>query len=989
MHALACYYSFMSIKVSIIVPFYNLGKFLDEAIDSVVKQSFSDWEVLIIDDGSTEVDSILALKKYEASKFDERINVIHTQNSGLPKARNLGISKAKGDYIICLDADDKIAKNYLRDAVKVFAESDENLAIVNTWIQEFDNSTKLQQLPDYDELAITASNVISVAAMFRKSVWQEVNGYPIHEPRGYEDWGFWLSIVAKGYKWTTLPKAYFYYRIRENSMLSGSRKNHNHLYAQIIGNNEDYFKKNIKEILIRNNFYLNDAHKYITDLEKSLKLNKEVVEKYSKTIDKLEFQIYEIHQKLFYKIYLEFKNNKNFPRKITKILKLLLPKTLTRILNHIYSRANEFRTGIYRLLTTKRIKIDEYDSNKPLVSVIMPCYNYGRFLAEAIESIVDQTWADWELFVINDGSTEEETNIVFRELETQYKTDSRIKFISQKNSGVSATRNNGIRLSQGKYICCLDADDKLAATYLEKCLLKLEADNLDICYTSAKLFDKENSIINVGPININDIFAGNSITTTALFKRDLALKVGGYAEDMKRGYEDWDFWLKLLKEGAKSGYIIEPIFLYRRHGNSLTNKTDLIHNELVEELKRRHHNYDSRLVARVHNRYYAVENPLSNILPRLPRFNKDKKRNIVFAMPYPILGGAEVLTYSILKHLVKENYGISFFLYDRASANSGDRLSDFYELSKDIWNIAELFSPNEQQKSLLEYLINTRGITSLFIAGNPTVHNHLKWLKKRFANIRIIDQQYNTIGHVAKNISNQKYIDITNSDNNSVIAYFRKLGRPDSKLNQIQTGVDVSKEFNPEVFKGKLDIPKHILKNKKFIVSYIGRWSEEKGPDIFVQIADSLRERKDILFVMAGDGPMRENIMEMVGLMGFSDTLYIPGIIDTKSLLKVSSICVIPSRMDGYPLIALESQSMGVPIVASKVGGLPEVIRDKKTGRIVEPEAVNEFKIAIESIIKNNEVYNQYSSNARVHAVKHFDLEKMSREYEQLIINNK
>jgi len=114
---------------------------------------------------------------------------------------------------------------------------------------------------------------------------------------------------------------------------------------------------------------------------------------------------------------------------------------------------------------------EEWPADKPLVSVIIPCYNYGMFIKGAIESVLAQTFQRFEILVINDGSTDESTMYVLHNLCYE-----KTKIVHQANQGLAQTRNNGAAQAAGKYICYLDPDDFIEPTYLEKTLSLLESD---------------------------------------------------------------------------------------------------------------------------------------------------------------------------------------------------------------------------------------------------------------------------------------------------------------------------------------------------------------------------------------------------------------------------------------------------------------------------------------------------------------------------------
>ncbi|MBN2568708.1 MAG: glycosyltransferase family 2 protein [Deltaproteobacteria bacterium] len=201
-------------KVSVIIPCFNQGLYLDEAVDSVLAQTFQDFEILVVDDGSTDAETVKILKDYARSKT----RVIHTNNQGLAAARNNGVREAQGTYILPLDADDKIGEGYLEDAVHILAQYPE-IGIVYCEASYFGVQEGRWDLPEYSLDKIMNHNVIFCTALFRKADWAAVGGYNVNMVYGWEDWDFWLSLIHRGLKVYRIPKIYFYYRLREDSMV--------------------------------------------------------------------------------------------------------------------------------------------------------------------------------------------------------------------------------------------------------------------------------------------------------------------------------------------------------------------------------------------------------------------------------------------------------------------------------------------------------------------------------------------------------------------------------------------------------------------------------------------------------------------------------------------------------------------------------------------------------------------------------------------------
>lgn len=200
----------------------------------------------------------------------------------------------------------------------------------------------------------------------------------------------------------------------------------------------------------------------------------------------------------------------------------------------------------------------------PKVSVIIPCYNLGQFLHEAISSVLEQTWQDFEIIVVNDGSTEEETRAI---LSTG--TWPKTRVIHQKNLGVSAARNRGISEAKGEFILPLDADDRIRAYYLERAVSALEKDrSVGIVFGRASYFGEWQGPMPLPSYSQEEMLWNNCIFSAALFRREDWKKVGGYRSIMKQGWEDWDFWLTLIEQKVEVVFLDDVVLDYRIRNNS-------------------------------------------------------------------------------------------------------------------------------------------------------------------------------------------------------------------------------------------------------------------------------------------------------------------------------------------------------------------------------------------------------------------------------------
>lgn len=193
------------------------------------------------------------------------------------------------------------------------------------------------------------------------------------------------------------------------------------------------------------------------------------------------------------------------------------------------------------------------------VSVIVPCYNQGEYLEETLASVYSQTFADWEIIIVNDGSDDSRTNKLLAALNGPKTT-----VIQTENRGVAAARNSGIEAAKGTYILPLDADDLIEKDYLEKAVERLDADEeLKLVYCNGEYFGEEKGLIKLADFSVKKMLKQNLIFCTALHRKSDWLKAGGYDEDFLTGWEDWEFWLRMIDD-ERQVYKLPGVHFYYR-----------------------------------------------------------------------------------------------------------------------------------------------------------------------------------------------------------------------------------------------------------------------------------------------------------------------------------------------------------------------------------------------------------------------------------------
>lgn len=217
------------------------------------------------------------------------------------------------------------------------------------------------------------------------------------------------------------------------------------------------------------------------------------------------------------------------------------------------------------------------------VSIIIPCFNQEKYIIEAIESALNQTYRNIEILCINDGSTDNSSKVI-KEFVDKYKNI--VFFDLEENKGVVYARNLAIDASTGEYILPLDADDTIEPTYVEKAVEILNnKPEIGIVYCKAKKFGIKNKAWNLPDFNIDAFLYDNCIFNCALFRKKDFFNAGKYKENMVNGCEDWDLWLSIIELGLKPYRINEVLFNYRQHGKSRStdvNKNTIWKNELIK-----------------------------------------------------------------------------------------------------------------------------------------------------------------------------------------------------------------------------------------------------------------------------------------------------------------------------------------------------------------------------------------------------------------------
>jgi len=282
------------------------------------------------------------------------------------------------------------------------------------------------------------------------------------------------------------------------------------------------------------------------------------------------------------------------------------------------------------------------------ITVIIPTYNNSKYICQAIESVLAQTFNNFEIIVIDDGSTDNTRSLL-------NKFNSQIRYIYQNNQGPASARNNALKFVKSDYICFLDSDDLWSNDYLNKSFNYLLNNNLDLIITDyfVDYYDSNDKFLKREPKTRCDFiidnnkqlyeqlfkrFQGGFDGTSAILMRKQRFEIIGKFDEKLKILEDWDLWLRIAKNNLKIGYLKEPLFVYRRHNNSLCR------NKANTALK-------------FNNIYYAFEKNKKDAF----KINKSLKKN--YSETLMMLGVDTILTRFNILFAIKCIWKSHFFLY--------------------------------------------------------------------------------------------------------------------------------------------------------------------------------------------------------------------------------------------------------------------------------------------------------------------------------------
>jgi len=380
-------------------------------------------------------------------------------------------------------------------------------------------------------------------------------------------------------------------------------------------------------------------------------------------------------------------------------------------------------------IPVSQLQNENWRKGTHLISVIIPCYNYGEYLRDALESIRAQTIQDFEVIVVDDGSTDELTLDVLNGMRQEG-----VRVRTQEHSGPAQTLNSGISQARGKYVCCLSADDTIEPTYLEKCVVLLESNpGISFAYSLVKTFGLERRVGLTRPFDLRLLLAYNHVCGSAVFLRDAWKAVGGFDTAMP-AYEDWDFWIRLGESGFRGKLIPEPLFNWRRHPQAFGTIVDKKRPELLAKMRSNHADLFSDLerIESIQKNYrdYRVLNPFLNLASEEQYFQFSRPVGLVLVSEPPHLPDR---VYDSLSELREKGATLISVI----TGGSSELSPKLHTVSSSTYNLAT-FLEQYYWRDFVINLIRTRAIQFTLIC-NSKLGYELSPLIKTKTSCTIVD----------------------------------------------------------------------------------------------------------------------------------------------------------------------------------------------------------------------------------------------------------
>ncbi len=691
----------------------------------------------------------------------------------------------------------------------------------------------------------------------------------------------------------------------------------------------------------------------------------------------------------------------------------------------------------------------------PLVSVIIPAYNAGRFIRETVESALNQTYPHLEVIVVDDGSPQPVAQVVEAD-------PARVRYIRKPNGGPASARNAGLRRSRGELVAFLDADDVWEPDKLAAQVAALEAyPTAGLAYAAVRKIDAEGRPLPPGPPArrpsgriFPELFMRNIIPTSTVVVRRSCLEQAGLFDEAPEliSVEDYDLWLRVaerfevvavdrplaryrindagISRPTARSYGGERLVIERAVARSRASRPELaallprrlaqLHfacgheyftaNRLAEAREQfaqslRHRPWHLRAVA-----YYLatclgssgvalarrVKIGTAALFLSLQRQKKSSGPNFPIRILHLLntleMGGAEQVVLNLAQHIDREMFQMQVC----GLGGEGPLAEEFRRLGVRVHAMHRRPGIDLRLALHLARLLRRERI------GVVHTHNAAPWLyggvaaklacllprSGRQAGARLIHTEHsNLFPHQRRLMAAERWLarvtDVIIADSEKVKRHLvERQGIPEADVRTVVNGVDVGRFVDgaaPAEARQALG-----LNGARPVIGTVGRLVPVKDHrtllEAFRRVVDAHPASS---LVMVGDGPLRGELVHLAGTLGIGERVRFLGERqDIPALLRAFDLFVLSSISEGMPLTVLEAMAAGLPVVATRVGGVSEAVVDQHTGWLVSPRNPHEMAEAMLALLADPPRRVALGAEAQQRVRERFDLHRMVDAYE-------
>ncbi len=527
--------------VSVIIPAYNGDRYIAEAVETVLNQNYPNVELIVVDDGSTD------RTQQVLEPYFPQIHALSQSNQGVAAARNQGIEAAQGELIALLDQDDRFLPDKLTAQVAIF-QGNPTVGVVNSGWRLIDAEghpiSTIEPWHDLPHLTLetwlTRTPILPSALMFRRELWQQVGGFDSRFD-GVDDVEFVWRLALAGCEAMWLPEVTVDYRQHSRTVSQQKAAER----AQVFITAQDHF------------FNQPNLPDSICQLEATARYE---------GLTWMGWHLYHTgHFSEMANFLFKSLSHTPYTQRIT------IADWLKRFTGYCQSYGYEFEIESFRILPGWQPLIQKILPDKrPRVSVIIPAYNCDQYIERAVKSVLEQTYKNYELIVVDDGSTDQTEQVLSGYQDV-------IHYIYQANQGAAIARNHGCEMAQGEFLAFLDGDDFFLPDKLKEQVACFEENqSIDLVQSGWIMVNQvgegltEVTPWKVAPeLNLETWVLHKCVRPSALMIRKIWWeKVGGF-DHRYPPTEDLDFVLRLGLMGCKAVWLKKVHACYRQHDSNL------------------------------------------------------------------------------------------------------------------------------------------------------------------------------------------------------------------------------------------------------------------------------------------------------------------------------------------------------------------------------------------------------------------------------------